>query len=69
MAANESDHLKSLIISTAQELWEDKVALGKFLNVVRRSEGFAPLADTLEQSEVRPAKPTFYGVQSTEFQS
>ncbi|MEU8544723.1 hypothetical protein AB0C52_32800 [Streptomyces sp. NPDC048717] len=72
MAANEtvteSDHLKSLIISTAQELWEDKDALGKFLNVVRRSEGFAPLADTLEQSEVRPAKPTFYGVKSTEFQ-
>ncbi|MCX5589592.1 hypothetical protein [Streptomyces erythrochromogenes] len=73
MAANEtvteSDHLKSLIISTAQELWEDKDALGKFLTVVRRSEGFAPLADTLEQSEVRPAKPTFYGVKSTEFQS
>ncbi|MFE9360310.1 hypothetical protein ACFYPB_40435 [Streptomyces olivaceoviridis] len=65
----ESDHLKSLIISTAQELWEDKDALGKFLNVVRRSEGFAQLAATLEQSEVRPAKPTFYGVKSTEFQS
>ncbi|MFF8919007.1 hypothetical protein ACF08M_38360 [Streptomyces sp. NPDC015032] len=73
MAANEavteSDHLKSLIISTAQTLWEDKEALGKFLNVVRRSEGFVKLADTLEQSEVRPAKPTFYGVTSTEFQS
>ncbi|MEU2357981.1 hypothetical protein ABZ599_34240 [Streptomyces misionensis] len=65
----ESDHLKSLIISTAQELWEDKDALGKFLNVVRRSEGFVQLADTLERSEVRPAKPTFYGVKSTEFQS
>ncbi|GGP00280.1 hypothetical protein [Wenjunlia tyrosinilytica] len=72
MAANEavteSDHLKSLIISTAQELWEDKDALGKFLNVVRRSEGFVKFADTLAQSEVRPAKPTFYGVKSTEFQ-
>ncbi|MFI1293335.1 hypothetical protein ACH4VM_33655 [Streptomyces sp. NPDC020792] len=73
MAANEtvteSEHLKSLIISTAQELWEDKDALGKFLNVVRRSEGFVQLADTLERSKVRPAKPTFYGVKSTEFQS
>ncbi|WP_327379025.1 hypothetical protein OG393_34645 (plasmid) [Streptomyces sp. NBC_01216] len=64
----ESENLKSLIISTAQELWEDKDALGKFLNVVRRSEGFVKLADTLEQSEVRPAKPSFYGVQSREFQ-
>ncbi|MEU0215181.1 hypothetical protein ABZ281_08670 [Streptomyces sp. NPDC006265] len=64
----ESDHLKSLIISTASALWEDKDALGKFLNVVRRSETFAPLADTLEQSEVRPAKPSFYGVTSREFQ-
>ncbi|MFD5065882.1 hypothetical protein [Streptomyces sp. NPDC058394] len=72
MAANEavteSDHLKSLIISTAQTLWEDKEALGKFFDVVRRSEGFAKMADTLEQSEVRPAKPTFYGVKSKEFQ-
>ncbi|WP_158710023.1 hypothetical protein [Streptomyces katrae] len=30
---------------------------------------FAPLADSMAQSEVRPAKPTFYGVKSTEFQS
>ena len=67
-AASESEHLKSLIISAARELWDDKEALGKFLNVVRRSEGFVKLADTLEQSEVRPAKPTFHGVQSTEFQ-
>ncbi|MFH9426295.1 hypothetical protein [Streptomyces sp. NPDC017529] len=69
MEASESEHLKSLIISTARELWEDKDALGKFLNVVRRSEGFAKLADTLEQGEVRPAKPTFHGVKSTEFQN
>lgn len=72
MAANEtvteSEHLKSLIISTAQALWEDKEALGKFFAVVRRSEGFATMADTLEQSEFRPAKPTFYGVKSKEFQ-
>ncbi|MFE7676770.1 hypothetical protein ACFU5N_31735 [Streptomyces albidoflavus] len=64
----ESEHLKSLIISTASALWEDKEALGKFLNVVRRSEGFVQLANTLEQSEVRPAKPSFYGVTSREFQ-
>ncbi|MGV2917295.1 hypothetical protein [Streptomyces alfalfae] len=64
----ESDHLKSLIISTASALWEDKGALGKFLDVVRRSETFAPLADTLERSEVRPAKASFYGVTSREFQ-
>ncbi|MEF3117631.1 hypothetical protein ACH4GK_37375 [Streptomyces rimosus] len=69
MEASESEHLKSLIFSTAQELWEDKDALGKFLTVVRRSEGFAKLADTLEQSEVRPANATFYGVKSTEFQN
>ncbi|MEV8529224.1 hypothetical protein AB0451_34635 [Streptomyces sp. NPDC052000] len=72
MAANEtvteSEHLKSLIISTASALWEDKDALGKFLDVVRRSETFAPLADSMEQSEVRPAKPSFYGVKSREFQ-
>ncbi|MEU2380157.1 hypothetical protein [Streptomyces misionensis] len=54
----ESDQLKSLIISTASALWEDKDALGKFLSVVRRSKTFAPLADTLERSEVRPAKPS-----------
>lgn len=64
----ESDHLKSLIISTASALWEDKDALGKFLTVVRRSETFAPLADSMAQSEVRPAKPSFYGVKSREFQ-
>ncbi|MFI9604743.1 hypothetical protein ACWEQ7_36895 [Streptomyces sp. NPDC004069] len=58
-----------MIIGTAQELWEDKDSLGKFLNVVRRSEGFVQLADTLERSEVRPAKPAFYGVKSTEFDS
>ncbi|MFF3277158.1 hypothetical protein ACFYWU_40510 [Streptomyces chrestomyceticus] len=69
MEASESEHLKSLIFSTAQELWEDKDALGRFLTVVRRSEGFAKLADTLEQSEVRPANATFYGVKSTEFQN
>ena len=67
-AVTESEHLKSLIISTAQALWEDKDALAKFFDVVRRSEGFAKMADTLEKSEVRPAKPTFYGVKSTEFQ-
>ncbi|MGY0466881.1 hypothetical protein ACW14Y_42480 [Kitasatospora sp. cg17-2] len=66
---SESDHIKSLIISTAQELWEDKEALGKFLGVVRRSPGFAGLADAVERSTVRPAKATFYGVQSTEFQA
>ncbi|MER5227970.1 hypothetical protein [Streptomyces flaveus] len=67
-AVEEPEHLKSLIISTAQALWEGKEALGKFLDVVRRSEGFVKLADTLEQSEVRPAKPSFYGVNSREFQ-
>ena len=36
--------------------------------LVLRSEGFVKLADTLEQSNVRPAKPSFYGVQSREFQ-
>ncbi|MCT2546280.1 hypothetical protein [Streptomyces atratus] len=64
----ESEHLKSLIISTASALWEDKKALGKFLDVVRRSDTFAPLADSMAQSEVRPAKPSFYGVKSREFQ-
>ncbi|MFD9285973.1 hypothetical protein ACFWD7_54075 [Streptomyces mirabilis] len=57
-----------MIISTAQELREDKDALRAFLNVVRRSEGLAKLADTLDQSEVRPANATFYGVKNTEFQ-
>ncbi|MFE9679533.1 hypothetical protein ACFYO5_36425 [Streptomyces sp. NPDC006259] len=64
----ESEHLKSLIISTAQELSEDKNALGKSLAVVRRTKGFVKLADMLEQSAVRPANPSFYGVRSTEFQ-
>ncbi|MFE1036814.1 hypothetical protein ACFW40_33595 [Streptomyces sp. NPDC058807] len=72
MAANEAvteaEHVKSLIISTASALWEDKEALGKFLDVVRRSETFAPLADSMAQSQVRPAKPSFYGVKSREFQ-
>ncbi|MFD5065184.1 hypothetical protein [Streptomyces sp. NPDC058394] len=65
----EPERLKSLIISTAQELWENKDALRKFLGVVRRSEGFVKLADALEQSDVRPANATFFGVKSTEFQS
>ncbi|WP_328373428.1 hypothetical protein OG800_50285 (plasmid) [Streptomyces sp. NBC_00445] len=64
---DESERLKSLIIHAAQELWEDKEALGTFLGVVRRSEGFAGLVDQLEQSPVRPANATFYGVNSTEF--
>lgn len=68
-AVGESEHIKALIISTASALWEDKDALGKFLGVVRRGQGFAELADTLEQSTVRPAKPSFYGVHSTEFDS
>ena len=66
---SESEHIKSLIISTAQVLWEDKEALGKFLGVVRRSPGFAGMADELEKGTVRPAKATFYGVTSTEFQA
>ncbi|MEU0678055.1 hypothetical protein ABZ330_35345 [Streptomyces sp. NPDC006172] len=53
-----------MIISTASALWEDKEALGKFLDVVRRSERFTPLADSMAQSQVRPAKPSFYGVKS-----
>jgi hypothetical protein len=52
-AVSESEHLKSLIISTTQALWEDKDALGKFLDVVRRSEACVKLADTPAQSEVR----------------
>ncbi|MEU1670386.1 hypothetical protein ABZ547_43720 [Streptomyces sparsogenes] len=67
--ATESDHPKSLINSPAQELWEDKDALGTFLNVIRCSEGFIQLAGTLERSAVRPAKPTFYGVKGTKCQS
>ncbi|NEA46880.1 hypothetical protein [Streptomyces sp. SID10815] len=72
MAANEAvteaEHVKSLIISTASALWEDKEALSKFLDVVRRSETFTPLADSMAQSQVHPAKPSFYGVKSKEFQ-
>ncbi|MDK0524828.1 hypothetical protein [Streptomyces sp. ML-6] len=59
----ESERLKSLIVSTASALWEDKEALGKFLDT------FAPLVDSMSQSEARPAKPTFYGMKSAEFQS
>ncbi|WP_329579796.1 hypothetical protein [Streptomyces sp. NBC_01361] len=66
-AVTESEHLRSLITSAASALWEDKEALGTLLEVVRRSETFAPLADSMEQSEVRPAKPTFYGVKRKEF--
>ncbi|MFJ6141561.1 hypothetical protein [Kitasatospora sp. NPDC092286] len=42
---SESENIKSLIISTVQELWEDKEALEKFLGVVRRSPGFSGMAD------------------------
>lgn len=65
---DESERLKSLIVQTAQALWEDKEALGKFLDVVRRSEAFTPMADALAKSEVRPAHASFYGVRSKEFQ-
>ncbi|MFG2714146.1 hypothetical protein ACGFX2_26870 [Streptomyces goshikiensis] len=54
---------------TAAALWQDKDALGIFLDVVRRSETFAALDDSLERSEVRPAKPSFYGVKCTGFQN
>jgi hypothetical protein len=57
VAATESEHLKSLIISTAQELWEDKDALRAFLNVVRRSEGFAKMADTRNSPRSGPRTP------------
>ncbi|MFE5584437.1 hypothetical protein [Kitasatospora sp. NPDC056531] len=60
------ESLKSLIINAAQSLWDDKDALRVFLGVVRRSEGFARMADALE--EHRPANATFYGVQSHEFE-
>ncbi|MFJ2296172.1 ATP-binding protein [Streptomyces sp. NPDC087894] len=59
------ESLKALIINAAQSLWDDKDALRVFLGVVRRSEGFAKMADALE--EHRPANATFYGVQSHEF--
>ncbi|GAA2981387.1 hypothetical protein [Kitasatospora sp. NPDC057738] len=60
------ESLKALIINAAQSLWDDKDALRVFLGVVRRSEGFARMADALE--EHRPANATFYGVQSHEFE-
>jgi hypothetical protein len=59
------ESLKALIINTAQSLWDDKDALRVFLGVVRRSDGFAKMADALE--EHRPANATFYGIQSSEF--
>ncbi|WP_030246431.1 hypothetical protein [Streptomyces sp. NRRL S-350] len=60
------ESLKALIINAAQSLWDDKDALRIFLGVVRRSEGFARMADALEKH--RPANATFYGVQSHEFE-
>ncbi|MFC5889720.1 hypothetical protein ACFQ0M_49025 [Kitasatospora aburaviensis] len=66
---SESENIKSLIISTVQELWDDKEALEKFLGVVRRSPGFGPMADEFGKMTVRPANATFYGVRSKEFQA
>lgn len=66
---DDTERIKSLIISSAQALWEDKDALAKFLGVVRNSEAFADMADALEKSPVRPADATFYGVKSREFQA
>ncbi|MEU0521595.1 hypothetical protein [Streptosporangium sp. NPDC006007] len=60
------ESLKGLIINAAQALWHDKDALRVFLGVVRRSEGFAKMADAVE--EQRPANATFYGVKSREFE-
>ncbi|MFI8530516.1 hypothetical protein ACIGMX_09725 [Streptomyces aquilus] len=60
------ESLKGLIINAAQALWHDKDALRIFLGVVRRSEGFARMADALE--ERRPANATFYGIKSREFE-
>ncbi|MEU5044333.1 hypothetical protein [Streptomyces griseorubiginosus] len=60
------ESLKGLIINAAQVLWDDKDALRVFLGVVRRSGGFARMADALE--ERRPANATFYGVESREFE-
>ncbi|MFC7387166.1 hypothetical protein [Sphaerisporangium rhizosphaerae] len=65
---DETERLKSLIFHTAQELWDEKEALRKFLGVVRRSDAFADLADALEKMPVKPANATFYGVRSREFQ-
>ena len=66
---DENEALKSLVINTAQALWEDKEALGKFLDVVRRSSTFAELADSIEEMTVRPANASAYGVKSLEFQA
>ncbi|MGA5823920.1 hypothetical protein ACPC54_39485 [Kitasatospora sp. NPDC094028] len=66
---SESENIKSLIISTVQELWDDKEALEKFLGVVRRSPGFSEMADEFGRITVRPANATFYGVRSKEFQA
>ncbi|MEU6713742.1 hypothetical protein ABZ897_19880 [Nonomuraea sp. NPDC046802] len=60
------ESLKGLIINAAQALWHDKDALRVFLGVVRRSDGFAQMADAVE--EQRPANATFYGVKSREFE-
>jgi hypothetical protein len=60
------ESLKALIINAAQSLWNDKDALRVFLGVVRRSEGFAKMADALETH--RPANATFYDVRSQEFE-
>ncbi|MEU1330179.1 ATP-binding protein [Streptomyces sp. NPDC005865] len=60
------ESLKGLILNAAQALWDDKDALRVFLGVVRRSEGFAKMADAAE--ERRPANATFYGVKSREFE-
>lgn len=61
--------LKSLIINTAQALWENKEALGTFLDVVRRSSAYAQLADAIDEMTVRPANASAYGVSSREFQA
>ncbi|UIX31744.1 hypothetical protein [Streptomyces sp. GQFP] len=60
------ESLKGLILNAAQALWHDKDALRVFLGVVRRSKGFARMADAAE--ERRPANATFYGVRSREFE-
>lgn len=60
------ESMKGLIINAAQALWHDKDALRVFLGVVRRSAGFARMADAVEQN--RPANATFYGVDSREFE-
>lgn len=60
------ESLKGLILNAAQALWHDKDALRVFLGVVRRSKGFARMADAAQ--ERRPANATFYGVKSREFE-